>query len=956
MKKFFTIIILALLAVLPFAADRLPQQHLLITEVAATSQSAEYYEIYNPTDYEIDLSNVYVTDATSGTLLYYKIVTGANQGGSSSSDFHGRFPNGTKIAPKSYIVVAMRGDYFYSAYGEYADFAHGTTGGTTAQMIDVSGDGTPDASPGLTDDGEVLIMYYWDGVSDLVKDIDYFVYGDKVEGVSKTGITIDGPDADTDLSAYADETSVNSQTAAVSYDDLGNALGNAGFRYYTYQRTDYSESTESKSIAGNGIYGDDETSENCDTAFTYGIPTPWAAYTSAEDYADKLVGAVEDLQSAYVYYDDVTVGLYPYGTDEDDIIFGLVSPVISAVSDYFGYNNNILFEGLTEGATYTLFCLGNGRVTYDSGTGGFLQSVMPGDYFYIPTTETFDALGPADELVQNVENETVTFTWDTFTNSETGWTADTYLLKIYDGETIEEYAYTNTDPVQMAFPAGDYKWVLQAVNTANGNIGLTSYVYSFSIIQIIKSVTVIDLYTIKVDFNYDIEGYNRVEVDSVTPMAMDFTPGSKTMTLQFASPFVWGSNDHLFEIDDAVITDLGTFDETTTFDFISPFNLLSAEITDANHIELTFSENVDDSACNNIGFYQPYPTSIEDISGAVVTLYFGTDLSYGTPYDIYVSTESVISADGKPINDYTASCSLAGDYLTLDEAEIIDYITVELTFSGDVDPVSAGDPANYGVSPVLDIDYADVSGDVVTLYFASELVLNTEYTITANIEDTLYFDIDSSANTVAVTQTAVYPKVVSAKMINEQTVSVTFSKDMYLDFYSFGVKDSWLYFVYMDDFANYHYVNMVDYDIESRTATLHLDSPMTMQVDNYIVEASGWWTYGEGIYPSDTEGYDVSQSGEYLKYFSTEFDDLEMVHTYPSPATGDNVTFTNLVGTGTISVFTVSGVKVLEEEFDATELTIDLKNPGGATLVSGVYLYSIDSDKGKRTGTFAILK
>ena len=46
--------------------------------------------------------------------------------------------------------------------------------------------------------GEVVILYTWDGASDLVQDIDYAVWGDKVEGVDKSGVGVDGPDADAD--------------------------------------------------------------------------------------------------------------------------------------------------------------------------------------------------------------------------------------------------------------------------------------------------------------------------------------------------------------------------------------------------------------------------------------------------------------------------------------------------------------------------------------------------------------------------------------------------------------------------------------------------------------------------------------------------------------------------------------------------------------------------------------
>ena len=51
---------------------------LLLTEFAVTPTAGEFIEIFNPTGTPVDLSNVYLTDATyaSGSTYYYKIVTG----------------------------------------------------------------------------------------------------------------------------------------------------------------------------------------------------------------------------------------------------------------------------------------------------------------------------------------------------------------------------------------------------------------------------------------------------------------------------------------------------------------------------------------------------------------------------------------------------------------------------------------------------------------------------------------------------------------------------------------------------------------------------------------------------------------------------------------------------------------------------------------------------------------
>ena len=64
---------------------------------------------------------------------------------------------------------------------------------------------------GLSNDGEIVILYLWAGQSDLVTDLDYAVWGDKVEAVDKTGISIDGPDADLVASTYLLDTAISTQ-------------------------------------------------------------------------------------------------------------------------------------------------------------------------------------------------------------------------------------------------------------------------------------------------------------------------------------------------------------------------------------------------------------------------------------------------------------------------------------------------------------------------------------------------------------------------------------------------------------------------------------------------------------------------------------------------------------------------------------------------------------------------
>ena len=69
---------------------------ILLSEVAVDN---EFIEIYNPNNHAVDLSDMYLTDATFAPLtqFYYKITDGSIPGGGSFRDFHAKFPVGSRI-------------------------------------------------------------------------------------------------------------------------------------------------------------------------------------------------------------------------------------------------------------------------------------------------------------------------------------------------------------------------------------------------------------------------------------------------------------------------------------------------------------------------------------------------------------------------------------------------------------------------------------------------------------------------------------------------------------------------------------------------------------------------------------------------------------------------------------------------------------------------------------------
>jgi len=218
-----------------------PSPDVLLSEVVVTPTAGEFVEIRNSTGVEIDLSDVYLTDATfaDGGAYYYNIVTGANAGGGGFGDFHARFPDGATIAPGEFQTVSLAGsDDFFATYGfdpTYELYEDGAADGV-ADMREAL-PGSIAGQGGLSNSGEVVILYTWDGASDLVQDIDYALWGDAVEAVDKTGVSVDGPDGDAVASTYLADTTIASQ-------DL--IFGGSHASGDSFQRVDFDEGIETQ--------------------------------------------------------------------------------------------------------------------------------------------------------------------------------------------------------------------------------------------------------------------------------------------------------------------------------------------------------------------------------------------------------------------------------------------------------------------------------------------------------------------------------------------------------------------------------------------------------------------------------------------------------------------------------------------------------------------------------------
>ncbi|MCB0274523.1 MAG: lamin tail domain-containing protein, partial [Calditrichaeota bacterium] len=294
-----------LLLGLLFTAALFAQDHLLISEFAVSPTAGEFVEIHNPTGAAIDLSDYYLTDGTraSSNDYYYNLVSGAVS--VLSTDFIARFPDGASIAPGEYQTVAMSGSAFRTTYGQDPTYEVIDSDAQLTNMREALS-GSIGGSSGLSNNGEVLILFFWDGAADLVADVDYAVWGDKEEGVDKTGISADGPDADSDSSAFLNDTALDQQISVSS--STPHADGES------VQRLSLTEIGETAS-GGNGITGHDETSENLAQAFTAAAASPNSAPPASQP---PVVGSISISPSIPTSSDSVLVS----ATLTDDVAIG----------------------------------------------------------------------------------------------------------------------------------------------------------------------------------------------------------------------------------------------------------------------------------------------------------------------------------------------------------------------------------------------------------------------------------------------------------------------------------------------------------------------------------------------------------------------------------------------------------------------------------------------------------
>lgn len=228
-------------AVIDGAIDAMPPPpttHVVLSEVMLAPTGAEFVEIFNPTSATVDLSTYWVSDAGD----YWKVpVIGYKP---ASTDFAGHFPAGATIDPNGVVTMVLGTAQAFKNFTNIApDFS--LADGTMVSPYSV-------ANASLTDAGEVIALFQWDGTAPIVADVDLLEAGSASatnQLVSKSGV------AQGSGQYKADANTIPLQAKAPPSGESTKRIALEGVSH------------EDRSDAGNGITGDDETSE--DTTLTW---------------------------------------------------------------------------------------------------------------------------------------------------------------------------------------------------------------------------------------------------------------------------------------------------------------------------------------------------------------------------------------------------------------------------------------------------------------------------------------------------------------------------------------------------------------------------------------------------------------------------------------------------------------------------------------------------------------
>jgi hypothetical protein len=219
---------------------------LLLSEISLGPAGHEFVEIVNPSAFAVPLKDLYLCDNGN----YFKLPAGGAT--LQSGDFLVRFPDNDIVPAHGVITVAL---------GASTDFNTAFGSNPTYSIADGTITVVSSMTPTLTDTGEVVILFQWDGSAPVVRDVDIMIAG----APTAANTIVSKSDYSQLTSAYkVDLMSIGPQAATP-------AAGKST------KRIALETGHETQTGGGNGVDGDDETSEATGTTWdssAFTVPTP----------------------------------------------------------------------------------------------------------------------------------------------------------------------------------------------------------------------------------------------------------------------------------------------------------------------------------------------------------------------------------------------------------------------------------------------------------------------------------------------------------------------------------------------------------------------------------------------------------------------------------------------------------------------------------------------------------
>jgi hypothetical protein len=232
---------------------------LLLSEVVLTPDAAEMIEIVNTSMQDVDLSSYYLSDSGN----YYRLPADKTV---DMTDFIVKFPAGATIEGHKAITIAIDTPANFAATYNNTPPSYSLRDGSLTTIV-------MNGVPNLTNAGEPIILFQWDGRCDLVRDVDILIAGTPSSAnplPNKSNVTQDGNDPGPDTSQYGVDLHTLQQQAAAP----------AGAT--STKRIALEDGHEMKSVNSNGPNGDDETSEDTSMTWDGGTGHPFTAATPGD--------------------------------------------------------------------------------------------------------------------------------------------------------------------------------------------------------------------------------------------------------------------------------------------------------------------------------------------------------------------------------------------------------------------------------------------------------------------------------------------------------------------------------------------------------------------------------------------------------------------------------------------------------------------------------------------------